>query len=75
MNEKPFFPYAIQPAQALGPQQAALVSSEESRLERRKKKSSSWVGLISAVSRDLQLKGNTRLVPRKRMGLQLGDLG
>lgn len=27
--------------------------------------------LISAVSRDLQLKENTRLVPRKRMGLQL----
>lgn len=29
--------------------------------------------LISAVSRDLQLKENTRLVPRKRMGLQLSS--
>lgn len=30
-------------------------------------------GLVFAVSRDLQLKENTRLVPRNRMGLQLSS--
>lgn len=67
MNEKPVFAYAMQPTQALDTQHWPQ--------KKKRKKSSSRVGLISAVGRDLQLKANTRLVPRRRMGLQLDDLG
>lgn len=75
MNEKPFFfllAYAIQSAQAVDPQRAALAHRQKSFFKTNFP--APRVGLISAVGRDLQLKENTRLVPRKRMGLQLSKL-
>lgn len=61
-----YFADAIQPAQALDPLKAVVALREKSL-------SNPIGGLIAAVSRDLQLNENTRLVPRKRMGLQLSS--